>query len=150
MVVSAPWWGKRNDRIGFKKNLFIALAIMGVAYAGHIVVEDLVQLGFLRAFLGFARGAILPALYSLASLYAPPERRGGIIAIASSFTLLGNTLGPTVGRFVAASFGITTSFVVNSSMLLGISIIIWKYLAEPPAKKEPRGDSEPKVETARA
>jgi DHA1 family multidrug resistance protein-like MFS transporter len=150
MVVSAPWWGKRNDRIGYKKNLFIALAIMGVAYAGHIVVEDLVQLGFLRAFLGFARGAILPALYSLASLYAPSERRGGIIAIASSFTLLGNTLGPTVGGFVAANFGITTSFVVNSCMLLGISIIMWKYLVEPPAKKKPREESEPKVETARA
>lgn len=132
MVVSAPWWGKRNDRTGYKKNLWIALAVVGIAYAGHIIVRDLFQLGFLRAFLGFARGGVLPTLYSLTSFYAPPERRGGMIAIASSLTILGNMLGPVIGGFVAGHFGITASFVANSCMLLVSSFIVWKYLEEQP------------------
>jgi DHA1 family multidrug resistance protein-like MFS transporter len=132
MVVSAPWWGKRNDRTGYKRNLYIALAVVGVAYAGHIIVQNLVQLAFLRAFLGFARGGVLPALYSLTSLYAPPERRGGMIAIASSMTLLGNMLGPTIGGFVAGHFGIAVSFITNSCMLLITSFVIWKYMQDDP------------------
>ena len=132
MVVSAPWWGKRNDRTGYKKNLWIALAVVGIAYAGHIIVQDLYQLGFLRAFLGFARGGVLPTLYSLTSYYAPAERRGGMIAIASSLTILGNMLGPVIGGFVAGHFGITASFVANSCMLLVSSFMVWKYLEEQP------------------
>ncbi len=132
MVLSAPWWGKRNDRVGYKRNLAIGLAVVGIAYAGHLIVADLVQLGFLRAFLGFARGGTLPALYSLVSLYAPPDRRAGIMAIASSMTILGNMLGPTIGGFVAGEFGITASFVANSLLLVTLSVLIWKFVEDPP------------------
>lgn len=142
MVISAPWWGKRNDRLGYKRNLYLALGVVGIAYAGHIVVTSLAQLAFLRAFLGFARGGVLPALYSLTSLYAPADRRGGMMAIASSLTILGNMLGPVIGGMVAGHFGITASFIANSCLLVGTSVVIWKYLdddsgartqADPPA-----------------
>jgi DHA1 family multidrug resistance protein-like MFS transporter len=144
MVISAPWWGKRNDRLGYKKNLVIALAVVGVVYAGHIVVQDLFQLAILRAFLGFARGGVLPALYSLTSFYAPPERRGGIIAIAASMTILGNMLGPSLGGTIAGWYGMTTSFVVTSLLLLATSFAVWKYLVEPPriATPTPRVEEE--------
>jgi DHA1 family multidrug resistance protein-like MFS transporter len=132
MVISAPWWGKRNDRNGYKKNLCVSLAVTGVVYAGHAIVTSLVQLGFLRAFLGFARGGVLPTLYSLTSLYSPPERRGGMMAIASSLVILGNMIGPIIGGFVAAHFGITASFLTNSCMLVAAGVIVWKYLEEVP------------------
>jgi DHA1 family multidrug resistance protein-like MFS transporter len=130
MVISAPWWGKRNDRFGYKRNLSIALLVVGVVYAGHIIVQELMQLALLRAFLGFAQGGILPALYSLTGLYAPPERSSGMMAIASSMTILGNMLGPVIGGFVAGHFGITASFVVNSCMLVTAGVIVWKNLDE--------------------
>jgi DHA1 family multidrug resistance protein-like MFS transporter len=128
MVISAPWWGKRNDRTGYRRNLTIAMAVVGVAYAGHILVADLVQLAALRAFLGFARGGILPTLYALTSIYSPADRQGGMMAIASSMALLGNLLGPVIGGVIAGTFGITTSFVANSCMLLFMSLMIWKHL----------------------
>jgi DHA1 family multidrug resistance protein-like MFS transporter len=143
MVIAAPWWGRRNDRDGYKRNLYVALAVVGVVYAGHIVVTSLVQLAFLRAFLGFARGGVLPALYSLTSLYAPPERRGGMMAIASSMTILGNMLGPVIGGFVAGRFGITALFVVNSCMLVITSLIVWRFLAEPDGVHEQPGPAVP-------
>lgn len=134
MVLSAPWWGKRNDRMGYKRNLAISFIVVAFVYAGHIVVADLVQLAILRAFLGFARGGILPALYSLTSFYSPPERRGGMMAIASSMTILGNMLGPVIGGAVAGQFGIKMSFVATSVMLLGAGVAVWRYLEEvPPA-----------------
>jgi DHA1 family multidrug resistance protein-like MFS transporter len=132
MVISAPWWGKRNDRTGYKRNLVIALVAVAIAYAGHIVVVNLTQLAFLRGLLGFARGGVLPALYSMASIHSPQERRGGMMSIASSLTILGNMLGPVIGGLVAGHFGIIASFVANSSMLLALAFVVWKYLAESP------------------
>lgn len=132
MVISAPWWGRRNDTYGYRKNLSFALAGVSAAYAGHILVGTLEQLGILRAFLGFVRGGVLPTLYSVASLHAPGDRRGGVMAIASSLTLLGNTAGPLLGGFVAGTLGIRASFVVASITLLLLSTIIWRNLGDPP------------------
>jgi len=108
------------------------MVAVGLAYAGHLLVANIVQLSFLRAFLGFARGGVLPALYALTSLYAPPERRGGMMAIASSLTVLGNMLGPVIGGVVAGHFGILAVFVVNCVLLLATGGVLWKYLEDDP------------------
>jgi MFS transporter, DHA1 family, multidrug resistance protein len=136
MVISAPWWGKRNDRLGHKRNLYITFMACGAAYAGHLIVQDLIQLAVLRSFLGFMRGAILPTLYSLTSVYVPPERRGGMMAIASSMTLFGNLIGPTVGGVIAGHYGITASFVSSSVLLIGTGLGVWHYLDELPVPAE--------------
>ncbi len=128
MVVSAPWWGKRNDRKGQRKNLAIAFLVLGVCYGGHLLVANLFQLGALRAFLGFARGGILPTLYALTGLYAPADRQGGIMAIASSMTILGNLIGPTVGGFIAGHYGISAAFVANSILLVSTGVFVWRSL----------------------
>jgi MFS family permease len=129
MVISGPWWGKRNDRTGYRHNLPIAFALTGIAYAGHLIVGNLIQLSLLRALLGFARGGVLPTLYSLTSHYSPPERRGGMMAIASSLTLFGNMLGPIVGGYVAEHFGIAASFMANSVLLLATGVLVWRFRA---------------------
>ncbi|HLF13888.1 MAG TPA: MFS transporter [Bacteroidota bacterium] len=125
MVISAPWWGNRNDRIGYRKNLAIAASGTGIAYAAHMIVPGLVSLGFLRAGLGFFRGGILHSLFSLTSRHVPPGRRGGIIGIASSLAILGNSLGPLAGGFIAEHFGIVSVFSVNSLIFLLIASIAW-------------------------
>jgi len=146
MVLFAAWWGKRNDQRGYSKNLSLALAVVGIVYAGHIIVQDLFQLATLRAFLGFAQAGVLPALYSLTNINAPPERRGGIIAIASSMTVLGNMIGPIIGGFVAGHFGITASFIANSLMLIGMSLVIRRKLTDAPLVNA--APIEPEPETA--
>ncbi|MER3524698.1 MAG: MFS transporter [Ignavibacteria bacterium] len=127
-TISAPWWGKRNDRKGHKQGLLIGMGLTGLAYIGHSIVTSLVQLAVLRAVLGFARGGVLPALYTLTNVHAPPERRGGMIAIASSMTILGNMLGPILGGYVAAHTGIREMFLVNSAIALGVAFVVWKEL----------------------
>jgi MFS transporter, DHA1 family, multidrug resistance protein len=137
MVVSAPWWGKRNDRFGYRKNLTIAMGVVGLCYIGHILVRDLIQLSFLRAILGFMRGGVLPALYSLTNHYAPPERRGGMIAIASSLTILGNMTGPVIGGAIAGEFGIIGPFIANSVLLLSLALLVWRKLDDHPPAPDP-------------
>ncbi len=126
MVISAPWWGKRNDRIGYRKNLTIAASGTGLAYAAHMLVPGLISLGFLRAGLGFFRGGILHSLFSLTSRHVPAARRGGIIGIVSSLAILGNSLGPLAGGFIAERFGIIPVFSVNSVIFLLIAVTVWR------------------------
>jgi MFS transporter, DHA1 family, multidrug resistance protein len=126
MVIAAPWWGKRNDRIGYRKNLAAAAAGTGVAYAAHMVVPGLVSLVFLRAGLGFFRGGILHSLFSLTSRHVAADRRGGIMGIASSLAILGNSLGPLAGGFIAERFGLVSVFSVNSVIFLLIAVTAWR------------------------
>jgi DHA1 family multidrug resistance protein-like MFS transporter len=130
-TISAPWWGKRNDKKGYKRGLFIGMGLTGLAYIGHNLVTSLLQLAVLRAVLGFGRGGVLPSLYSLAHLHSPAERRSGMIAIASSMTILGNMIGPVLGGLVASLTGIREMFLVNSALALLVSFIIWKQMEEP-------------------
>jgi len=137
MVISAPWWGKRNDRLGYRKNLVSAVTGTGLSYAAHAFVPNLVSLGFLRAGLGFFRGGILHSLFSLTSHHVGPERRGGVIGIASSLSILGNTIGPIAGGMIAAHFGITTVFGVNSILFLVMAMVITKANLDPPRDPVP-------------
>ena len=104
----------------------LALAIPGFALIGlsrHPLVL-FAGVGLMGVGTGFAQ----PSITALASLYAPADRQGGMMAIASSMTLLGNLLGPVIGGVIAGTFGITTSFIANSCMLVFMSLMIWKYL----------------------
>jgi DHA1 family multidrug resistance protein-like MFS transporter len=130
MVIGAPWWGNRNDRLGYRRNLTYALAGTGIAYGLHMVVPGLILLGILRAGLGFVRGGILHALYSMTSLRAPENRRSGMIGIASSLTTMGNLIGPIAGGMVAGNFGIRSVFGFNSVLFLIGSLVVWRYIAE--------------------
>jgi DHA1 family multidrug resistance protein-like MFS transporter len=130
MVISSPWWGKRNDRLGFKRNLITSLTWTGIAYSLHMVIPTLLTLGILRALLGFARGGILHSLYSMTSIHAPEDRKSGLIGIASSLTVFGNMLGPLSGGMIAGYFGLPGVFVINSTMFIICSIIIWRFYHE--------------------
>jgi DHA1 family multidrug resistance protein-like MFS transporter len=131
MLISGPWWGKRNDRIGFKQSLLFALTGTGVSYFLHVVVPNLVLLSGLRAILGFARGGILPTLYSLTNSFAPADRKSAMIGIAASLTILGSMLGPLVGGYVGGHFGINASFVLSSILLVLTAFLVWRLLVEP-------------------
>ncbi len=128
MVIFSPWWGRRNDRLGYKQNLIIALTGTGIAYSLHMIVPGLITLGILRAVLGFVRGGILHSLYSLTSLRSPADHKSGMIGVASSLTILGNMIGPLLGGMIAGNIGINFVFVVNSMIFLATGLLVWKYL----------------------
>lgn len=132
MVIAAPWWGKRNDRLGVKHNLVLATTGTGVAYSLHMIVPSLYLLAPLRAMLGFVRGGILHSLYSVISLRSPSERRSGLVGLASSFNILGNMIGPLIGGTIAGHFGILSVFIVNSVLFLATSWLVWRYMSESP------------------
>ncbi len=137
MVFSAPWWGRRNDATGDrKKHLMISLGTSTVMYFLHTVIQSLLQLGFLRAILGFARGGVLPVLYSLTSIHTPQQRRGGVMGIITSFSVLGNMIGPLAGGMIASSYGLISCFYFTAALSLATVVFVYYFLPkDPPSEK---------------
>lgn len=132
-VISSPLWGRRNDKNGIKKNLIFALAGAGVGYAAHVVVSGLWELIPIRAFLGFCIGGVLPSLYSLINKNTPIERKGGVMGIASSFTLFGSLIGPISSGYIASFTSIEFVFIVSG--LLMIISAFYAYFCYPETPK---------------
>ncbi|MBI3004701.1 MAG: MFS transporter [Ignavibacteriales bacterium] len=129
-VISAPWWGKRNDAKSYKKNLSIALFAAGLSYAAQGLVTNPYQLIFFRATLGFCLGGMLPTLYSYVSKNSSLERRGGIMGIASSCNVLANMIGPPVGGLIAAHVGLRQNFFITGGFLLTTVILVRTFFVD--------------------
>ncbi|HEY4643496.1 MAG TPA: MFS transporter, partial [Bacteroidota bacterium] len=126
-VLSAPWWGKRNDRKGYRMNLLVTSSVAGLAYIAHSVMGHALALIPVRAVLGVCLGGIIPPLYSFISKNTETSRRGGIMGIASSFYILANILGPVTGGSVAGQFGIRGAFIVSGMILFSVAFFIWRF-----------------------
>ena len=124
MVISAPWWGKRNDAKSYKNNLTIAIIGAATAYAAQGFVTQAYQLIFFRAVQGLFMGGVLPTLYSYITKNTASERRGGIIGIAASFNILAAMIGPTLGGYIAANVGLRQNFFITGGVLISTVIIL--------------------------
>jgi len=129
-VISSPWWGNRNDIKGFRKNLLVAMIGAAIAFSLHPFVYDVIFLYPVRAFLGFCIGGIVPVFYSYITKHIAEERRGGIMGIASSFTLLGNLLGPLLCILITLHFSNRYVFLFSGLIMLINVVIVYKYLID--------------------
>lgn len=130
MVISAPWWGKRNDAKSYKNNLTLAIIGASIAFTAQGFVTQAYQLIFLRALQGFCMGGILPTLYSYVNKHSPSDRRGGTMGIASSFNILASMIGPPLGGFIAAQFGLRQNFFITGGILLTAVFFVQYYFID--------------------
>jgi len=129
-VISSPMWGKRNDKKGYRKNITFALLGAGIGYALHVATFSAWQLIPIRAFLGFCIGGVLPSLYSFISTNTPSERKGGVMGIASSFTLFGNLLGPISSGYISSYTSIDFIFILSGIILALGAYVAYKNLKD--------------------
>ncbi|MBI3587248.1 MAG: MFS transporter [Ignavibacteriales bacterium] len=141
-VISAPWWGKRNDAKNYKKNLSLALFGAGIAYALQGAVISAYQLIFIRAILGFCIGGMLPVLYSYVNKNTSLERRGGVMGIAASMNILANLLGAPLGGLLGANLGFRTVFFVTGSVLASTVFIVKRYFIDLRLDSAPLAEAE--------
>jgi len=131
-LLVAPYWGRRGDRIGYKKTLAVTILATGISYAPQGLVTDVYQLLILRFVQGLFVGGILPALYTLTSLNTPEERRGGVMGITRSGLLIGNVVGPISGGFLGASLGMRPVFAFTAALLIAVTFSARNFIKEPP------------------
>ena len=122
-LISAPRLGKLGDRIGTERILMATLIFAVVLFFAMSWVTTPLQLGILRFLLGFADGAMLPAVQTLLVKYSSEQITGRIFGYNQSFMYLGNVAGPLMGATVSAMAGFRWVFIATASIVL---INIWQ------------------------
>jgi DHA1 family multidrug resistance protein-like MFS transporter len=117
-LMSAPRLGKLGDRIGTARILMATLTCAVVLFFAMSFVTSPLQLGILRFLLGFADGAMLPAVQTLLLKYSSDQVTGRIFGYNQSFMYLGNVVGPLMGASVSAMAGFRWVFVATALVVL--------------------------------
>ncbi len=125
-LMSAPRLGKLGDRIGTGRILMATLVVAVVLFFAMSFVTTPFQLGVLRFLLGFADGAMLPAVQTLLIKYSSDRVTGRIFGYNQSFMYLGNVAGPLMGAAVSAMAGFRWVFFATAVViLLNIIQLAW-------------------------
>ena len=122
-LISAPRLGRLGDRIGTERILMATLVCAVVLFFAMSWVTTPFQLGVLRFLLGFADGAMLPAVQTLLVKYSSDRITGRIFGYNQSFMYLGNVAGPLMGASVSAMAGFRWVFVAAALIVL---VNIWQ------------------------
>ena len=117
-LISAPRLGKLGDRIGTARILMATLIFAVVLFFAMSFVTSPLQLGVLRFLLGFADGAMLPAVQTLLVKYSSDRVTGRIFGYNQSFMYLGNVVGPLMGASVSAMAGFRWVFAATAVVVL--------------------------------
>ncbi len=117
-LMSAPRLGKLGDRIGTARILMATLIIAVILFFAMSFVTTPLQLGVLRFLLGFADGAMLPAVQTLLVKYSSDRVTGRIFGYNQSFMYLGNVAGPLLGASVSAMAGFRWVFAATALVVL--------------------------------
>lgn len=117
-LFAAPKLGKLGDRIGTERILMATLMCAVALFLAMSFVASPVQLGILRFMLGFADGAMLPAVQTLLLKYCSDQVTGRIFGYNQSFMYLGNVAGPLMGAGVSAMVGFRYVFAATALVVL--------------------------------
>ena len=117
-LISAPRLGKLGVRIGTERILMATLICAVVLFFAMSWVTTPFQLGVLRFLLGFADGAMLPAVQTLLVKYSSDQITGRIFGYNQSFMYLGNVAGPLMGATVSAMAGFRWVFIATAIIVM--------------------------------
>ncbi|OON39564.1 multidrug transporter subunit MdtG [Izhakiella australiensis] len=117
-LLSASGLGKIGDRIGAQRILIAAMALTTVLFVAMSQVSNAWQLGILRFLLGFADGAMMPAVQALLLRFSSDQVTGRIFGYNQSFMYLGNVAGPLIGSAVSAVGGFRWVFLATALVVL--------------------------------
>ena len=122
-VITAPYWGKRNDKFPYHNTIIVAGLVSGITIIMHVAVSDVWQLLALRSITGLFLAAVVPTLFVAINQFVPIESKGGIMALASGASFLGNLLSYIVSGYTASLFGMDICFVISGILLIAVAII---------------------------
>ena len=134
-------WGPIADRYGRRKAVLGGLGIMVAGAVVSFTAQDLATLVAGRGIQAFGTATgIVVARAILSDLY-PVERMSKALANVTMVAVLGNSLAPVLGGFIAAGLGWRAIF---AALLVAASIIgffAWRRLPEtrPASDRPPRG-----------
>jgi predicted MFS family arabinose efflux permease len=114
-VVTALPAGLLSDRIGARRVLIAATALLMLSTIGFALAENRGELWGARALQGLAAGLSATAGMAIIASSAPSGRRGATIGLAAGTQGLSTIVGPALGGLLAPSLGLTATFALPAA-----------------------------------
>jgi MFS family permease len=122
-VFAAPWWGKRSDRFGYRNTMLAVTTIIAIGMASQSLVPWYGWIFPVRVIIGLGVGALLPLTYAELSRRAPEGRKGGIMGLASSASLLGNFTGPLLCSALVSYAPVRYAFLASAVLIVVVHFL---------------------------
>lgn len=148
-LMAAPRLGRLGDRIGTQRILLATMVISLLLFIAMSFVTSATQLGILRFLLGFADGAMMPAVQTLLVRHSRDNITGRIFGYNQSFMYLGNVAGPLLGAAVSAVAGFRWVFCATAVVVL-INVLFLKRFYRRPKTVLPASADKLSVQPASA
>lgn len=148
-LLAAPRLGRLCDRIGTQRILLATMVISLLLFIAMSFVTSTTQLGVLRFLLGFADGAMMPAVQTLLVRHSRDNITGRIFGYNQSFMYLGNVAGPLLGAAVSAVAGFRWVFFATAVVVL-INVLFLKRFYRRPKTDLPASAGKSSVQPASA
>ncbi|WP_342606090.1 multidrug efflux MFS transporter [Pantoea agglomerans] len=148
-LLAAPRLGRLGDRIGTQRILLATMVISLLLFIAMSFVTSTTQLGVLRFLLGFADGAMMPAVQTLLVRHSRDNITGRIFGYNQSFMYLGNVAGPLLGAAVSAVAGFRWVFFATAVVVL-INVLFLKRFYRRPKTDLPASADKSSVQPASA
>jgi MFS transporter, DHA1 family, multidrug resistance protein len=134
MAIVSPIWGLLGDRLG-RKPMLVRSMVGGALTVGLIYfVRTPEQLVILRFLQGATSGTVAAAT-ALVAVETPRNRVGWALGVVTSAVALGSAVGPVVGGFAAAAFGLRLVFLGGGILLLISTIPVFLVVRESPLRR---------------
>jgi len=124
-ILAAPRVGRLADRIGAWRVVIGCLVISGLLLIPQAFVTDAWQLVVLRFLMGLSLAGLLPSVTALIRHSVPDNVTGGVLGYSQSAQYMGQILGPLMGGFAGAHFGMRSVFFATSVLMLGGAVANW-------------------------
>ncbi|PLR48488.1 MULTISPECIES: multidrug efflux MFS transporter [Yersiniaceae] len=134
-LLAAPRLGRLGDRIGTERILLAALLCATLLFFMMSWVTTPVQLAVLRFLLGFADGALLPAVQTLLMKHSSEQVTGRIFGYNQSFMYLGNVAGPLIGSGISALAGFRWVFIATAVIIIINTAQLWLNVKRVPKRR---------------
>lgn len=133
-AIFSPIWGIAADKYGRKPMLLRASLGMAVVVGSMGFAPNVYVLTGLRLLQGVITG-YSTACTTLIATQTDKEHSGWALGTLSTANISGSLLGPTIGGFIAESFGLQNVFFITGAMLL-IAFIITALFVKESFKRE--------------
>jgi DHA1 family multidrug resistance protein-like MFS transporter len=121
--VMAPVWGSLADRVGHKPMVVRAMFGGALMLGAMAFVGNVQQLLVLRTVQGAVTGTVVAAT-ALVAAGTPDDQRGTAMGALQMSIYLGASFGPTLGGFIADSWGYRAPFVVTGILLALSGVVV--------------------------
>jgi MFS transporter, DHA1 family, multidrug resistance protein len=142
LFISGPFWGIISDKVGRKPMVLRALFGSAVVQSLAALSPNIYVFIGLRFLQGLFSGTV-PAASALVASGTPREKVPYAMGLVMVGVFMGNTIGPSIGGFLASLFGYRDSFFIASGMLVIAAFLVMFLVKENfqrPVKESNMGD----------